>query len=137
MSRVTLIDTGPLVAFLSAADHHHAWAANAFDGLTGRLISCEAVVSEASFVVARDGHRRAVVLELVERMGIELQPLGSELRALRQMMEKYASVPMSFADACLVRLAELHASSVVMTCDADFHTYRRSNRRIVKTSMPR
>lgn len=136
MSRVTLMDTGPLVAFLSAGDQHHQWAADSFDALTGRLISCEAVVSEASFVVGRDGHRRSVVLELVERMGIEVQPLGAELRTLRQMMEKYASVPMSFADACLLRLSELHPSSVVMTCDGDFRTYRRSNRRVVNTLMP-
>ena len=136
MTGVTLMDTGPLVAFLSARDQHHRWAADSFDALAGRLISCEAVVSEASFVVARDGHRRSVVLELVERMGIEVQPLGAELRTLRQLMDKYASVPMSFADACLVRLSELHASSVVMTCDADFRTYRRSNRRVVNTLMP-
>lgn len=137
MTPVTLIDAGPLVAFLSASDRHHQWASDGFDAVRGRLVSCEAVVSEASFLVARDGHRRPVILELIERMGIELQPLGPELRALRHLMDKYASVPMSFADACLVRLSELHSSSVVMTCDADFHTYRRSSRRIVNTLMPR
>lgn len=136
MTRVTLLDTGPLVAFLSAGDQHHAWAADAFDALTGRLISCEAVISEASFVLARDRYRRSVVLELAERMGVEVQPLGHELRTLRQMMDKYATVPMSFADACLVRLADLHPSAVVMTCDADFRTYRRSNRRVINTVMP-
>jgi len=136
VNRVTLMDTGPLVAFLSAADQHHAWAGEAFNALIGRVITCEAVIGEASFVVARDGHRRSVVLELVERMGIEVQSLGSELRPLRQLMEKYASVPMSFADACLVRLSELHSSSVVMTCDADFRTYRRSNRRVITSLMP-
>lgn len=117
MIRTTLIDGGPLVAFLSAADQHHEWAADAFDVLKGRLISCESVISEASFVLARDRHRRSVVLELAERMEIELQPLGSELPTLRQMMDKYASVQMSFADACLVRLADLHPGAVVMTCD--------------------
>lgn len=137
MTRVTLMDAGPLVAFLSAGDRHHRWASDSFEALVGRLVTCEAVVSEASFLVGRDGHRRSVVLELVERMGIEVQPLGTELRTLRQMMDKYASVPMSFADACLVRLSELHASGVVMTCDADFRTYRRSNRRVVNTLMPR
>lgn len=136
MIRATLIDTGPLVAFLSAGDQHHEWAADALDALTGRLISCESVISEASFVVARDRHRRSVVLELAERMGIELQPLGSEVPTLRQMMDKYASVPMSFADACLVRLADLHPSAVVMTCDRDFRTYRRSNRKVINTLMP-
>lgn len=136
MSRITLMDTGPLVAFLSAEDQHHAWAAEAFDALTGRLISCEAVLSEASFVLARDRHRRSVVLELVERLGVEVQPLGAELRTLRQMIDKYATVPMSFADACLVRLADLHPSAVVMSCDADFRTYRRSNRRVITTLMP-
>lgn len=136
MTRITLLDTGPLVAFLSADDSHHAWAASAIDGLTGKLISCEAVISEASFLLGRNRHRRSVVLELVERMGVEVQPLGSELRVLRQLMDKYASTPMSFADACLVRLADLHSSATVMTCDADFRAYRRSNRRIINTLMP-
>jgi predicted nucleic acid-binding protein len=136
VTRVTLLDTGPLVAFLSAGDQHHPWAADAIDALGGRLISCEAVLGEASFVLARDRHRRSVVLELAERMGVELPPLGPELRTLRQLMDKYATVPMSFADACLVRLADLHPSAVVMTCDADFRTYRRSNRRVINTLMP-
>ena len=52
------------------------------------------------------------------------------------MMDKYASVPMSFADACLVRLADLQPGGVVMTCDADFRTYRRSNRKVIGTLMP-
>lgn len=136
MTRVVLIDTGPLVAFLSAGDQHHRWAADVFEAVTGRLITCEAVISEASFVLSRDRHRRTVVLELVERMGLELQPLSAELRTLRQMMDKYASVPMSFADACLVRLADLQPGGVVMTCDADFRTYRRSNRKVIGTLMP-
>ncbi|MDX2012594.1 MAG: hypothetical protein SFW67_20520 [Myxococcaceae bacterium] len=136
MNRVTLMHTGPLVAFLSARDHHHQWAAASFEALTGRGITCEAVLSEASFLEGRDGHRRAVVLELVQRMGMVVRPLGSELGALRQLLEKYSSVPMSHADACLVRLAELHANAVVMICDANFRTYRRSNRRVVNTLMP-
>ena len=132
MNRVTLIDTGPLVAFLSERDRHHLWAAESFEALTGRVVTCEAVISEASFVVGRDGHRRSVVIELIERMGIVVQSLSGELRPLRHFMEK----PMSFADACVVRLSELHSNSVVMTCDADFKTYRKSNRRVVDTLMP-
>jgi uncharacterized protein len=134
--RITLIDTGPLVAFLSAGEQHHPWAGDAFDALTGRLISCESVLSEASFLLGRERHWRSVVLELAERMGIEIQPLGSELRTLRQMMDKYASVPMSFADASLVRLADLYPSAIAMTCDAYFRIFRRSNRRVINTLMP-
>lgn len=133
MTQVSLMDTGPLVAFLSAADRHHHWAADAFDSLRGRILTCEAVLSEASFLLAR---HRTVVLELAERMGVELQPMGPELKTLRQLMDKYASVPMSFADACLVRLADLHPAAIVMTCDTDFRAYRRSNRRVIGTLMP-
>ncbi len=136
MIRVVLIDTGPLVAFLSARDQHHQWAGDTFESLSGRLITCESVVSEASFLLSRDRRRRSAVLELVELMEIEVQPMGAELRTLRQMMDKYDSVPMSFADACLVRLADLHPTAVVMTCDADFRTYRRSNRKVIDILMP-
>jgi predicted nucleic acid-binding protein len=136
VNRVTLLDTGPLVAFLSARDHHHRWAVEILESLTGRVITCEAVLSEATFLIARAGQAHAVVLELIDRMGVVVHPMGEELRPLAHLMTKYASVPMSFADACLVRLAEVHSNSVVVTLDTDFHTYRRSNRRVVNTLMP-
>jgi uncharacterized protein len=134
--RVTIVDAGPLIAFLSHTDKNHIWAGETFDALSGQVMTCEAVISEASFIVARNGKKRSAIVELVDRLGIEVKSLGSELQMLRVLMEKYSSVPMSFADACLVRLSEMHADSVVFTCDSDFSTYRKNTRKIIQTLSP-
>jgi predicted nucleic acid-binding protein len=51
--------------------------------------------------------------------------LASEAQAVRKLMRKYSSVPMSLADACLVRMAELEKDLSIITLDNDFHVYRR------------
>jgi hypothetical protein len=48
----------------------------------------------------------------------------------------YASVPMSLADACLVRMSETLADPVLLTTDADIRVYRRHGRQVVPTVMP-
>lgn len=51
-------------------------------------------------------------------------------------MEKYADVPMSLAEACLVRMTETLADPVVLTTDADFRIYRRHSRQTVPCVLP-
>ena len=51
-------------------------------------------------------------------------------------MQKYADVPMSLADACLVRMTEMIAEPVVLTTDSDFGRYRRHDRQVVPCRMP-
>lgn len=59
-----------------------------------------------------------------------------EKPAIRKMLEKYADVPMSFADACLVRMSELYPDSVVFTLDSDFKIYRRNGRQPIPLIFP-
>jgi predicted nucleic acid-binding protein len=61
---------------------------------------------------------------------------GDEAQALRVPMERYEDVPMSFADACLVRLSELHPRAEVWTTDSDFTIYRRQRRSAIPLLMP-
>ena len=51
-------------------------------------------------------------------------------------MRKFASVPMSLADACLVRMSELDAQTTIVTMDGDFRVYRRNRRQVIPTIMP-
>jgi len=51
-------------------------------------------------------------------------------------MQKYSDVPMSLADACLVRMTETFADPVVLTTDADFRVYRRHSRHVVPCVTP-
>jgi predicted nucleic acid-binding protein len=63
----TLIDTGPIVALLVAKDAHNVWARRVWGELEPPLLTCEAVLSEAQFLVARFGGNPRAVLEFVER----------------------------------------------------------------------
>ena len=59
-----------------------------------------------------------------------------ELSVLDELMRRYANVPMSLADACLVRMSELVANCVVLTLDSDFRIYRKNRRQKVPLLIP-
>ena len=50
-----IVDTGPIVALLDADEAHHEWARTQFAALAAPLLTCEAVLSEASFLLQRAG----------------------------------------------------------------------------------
>lgn len=132
-----IVDTGPLVALLDRSDHHHRWAAEVFSGLRGPLVSCEAVVAEALFLCARNRVGAKALHRLLESRTLEVAPvLATSPAAVVRLLRRYASVPMSLADACVVHLHETLDRSVVLTCDSDFRVYRRSRGRAVDALVP-
>jgi predicted nucleic acid-binding protein len=132
MTRTVIVDAGPIIAFLNARDTFHDWAVQRFGELQPPLLSCEAALSEACFVLRNLRGGPEAVVELVQRGAVVL-PLRLEHEAsiVRRLLTKYRNVPMSLADACLVRLSELHADSALMTLDRDFSTYRRHGRQVI------
>lgn len=71
-------------------------------------------------------------MELLRRHVVEVAfHLEDHVDAVARLLRKYASVPMSLADGCLVRMAELFAESSVLTLDHDFRLYRKSGRHVV------
>lgn len=131
------IDTGPLVAFLNARDSFHRWAMETLDTIEPPLHTCESVVSEACFLVRHFKGGPDAVLSLISR-GIRVLDfhLDSEHVAVKKLMTKYANVPMSLADACLVRMTEIDHDLTVITLDDDFRAYRRHGRQAVPVIMP-
>lgn len=121
MKRQVIFDTGPLVAFLSEKDIHHHWVTQQMAKIQTPLLTCEAVISEACFLLNRNSHEKAdAVLELID---INLMTLpfclgDNERKDIRRLMVKYANVPMSFADACLVKMSEQYPKSAVLTLDS-------------------
>src|SRR5512135_758640 len=101
-----IADAGPSVAYLKADDRHHDWALAVFQRLADPLRTCDAALSEAFFLLRRTHNGTEKLLGLLER-GIVLPhfALASELPAVAQLLRRYQSVPMSLADACLVRMA--------------------------------
>lgn len=137
MSSTVLLDTGPLVAFLNRREQHHEWARREFGSAPPPLLTCEAVLTEACWLVRGISGGVEAVMELVER-GIVKAPfrLDTDAGRVQRLMERYRSLPMSLADACLVRMAEAHAGAKVMTLDKQFRIYRLSNRCVVPVIMP-
>lgn len=132
-----MIDAGPVVALLNRRDRHHAWAREVLDTVEPPIFTCEAVVSEACFLLGRlnDGPETVLKLLAEDVLRIDFRML-SEIDALRNLMRKFADVPMSLTDACLVRMTEIDAQSVVVTLDSDFRVYRRNRRQVIPTIMP-
>jgi uncharacterized protein len=62
--------------------------------------------------------------------------LSDDQEAVLVLMEKYSNVPMSLADACLVRMTEILPDPIVLTTDSDFDIYRRHSRQIVPYVRP-
>lgn len=113
----------------------HRWATEALR-VRSRVITCEAVVSEAFFLLRASGNASSALRGLLVDQALEIVPLNAEMRSIMALMERYVSVPMSFADACLVRLSELIANAVVVTIDSDFRVYKKNGRRVIPVLSP-
>lgn len=136
-NRVCLLDTGPLVSFLASGLEHHAWVVEQWKHLRPPLITCEPVLTEAAFLLKREGHDPDPLFSLLERRVIRIGLAVEEQQAdLRVLMRRYRNRPMSLADACLVRLSELHAAAEVLTLDSDFRIYRRHGNKAIPVRMP-
>lgn len=132
-----LVDTGPLVAVLNANDEHHIWAKEIFGFLSPPLLTCEAVLSEAQFLLSGRGGDPSTVLDWAQRGIIQLSfNAANEIPRLRSLQSSYRTLPMDFADACLVRMSELHSRCRVLTTDSHFRIYRRNGRQIIPVLAP-
>jgi uncharacterized protein len=133
-----IVDTGPLVALLNSRDAYHKWARELLDEVEPPLTTCEAVLSEACFLVKNLKGGPEAVLDLASRGVIDIRfRLDSEVTEVRKLMARYASVPMSLADACLVRMSELDKRATVLTLDGDFRIYRKNGRQVVPIISPK
>ena len=132
-----ILDTGPLVGSLDRDDQWHAWAANQFAGINQPALTCDAVISEACFLLRGTPDSRGKVFALIERGILRVVPvLPDESSAVRTLLARYGQ-RMDYADACLVRLAELHHEHVIVTTDAeDFRIYRRFGRQSLLLRVP-
>lgn len=132
-----LIDTGPLVALLVRDDSQHLWAVEASRQAPATVLTCEAVISEALFLLKRGGHKTDALFALVETGFLRSEfDFHTEYRHVRDLMRRYRDRPMAFADACLVRMAELRPDTSVWTLDSDFRFYRKNRRQTLSLVVP-
>ena len=135
MAASVLVDASFVVAVLYRRDTHHQWAAAQSGNFPRPWLTCESALSESFHLL---GPRGAPVLQdLLRRGSVRLAfDLGDQLESVLQLMQKYADVPMSLADACLVRMTEVFSDSILLTADADFRVYRRHSRQAIPCLLP-
>jgi uncharacterized protein len=137
MSHSAIADTGFLVALLSRNDQHHTWAAQQAATLTLPLLTCEAVLTETCFLLNRNQNSHRIVFSLIHREILQIPfNLAQESPEIDQLMTRYASVPMSLADACLVRMTEQIPNAIVLTLDSDFFIYRKDGNQMIPVLIP-
>jgi len=137
MKPLVLADTGPLVALLNSRDQFHRWAKARFDEFTDPLATCEPVLTEVMFLLSSCPGANAALMKLWRRGTIFIDfQAEQEKPVLAALMKKYRDLPISFADACLVRMSELRPESIVWTLDSHFDVYRRNGRHAIPRILP-
>ena len=137
MSRAGIADTGPLVAFFDRAERHHAWAAERVRELAAPLLVCEPVLAEAMYLLAGLPKAQDALFGLLENGALRVAfHVEEHVPALRALHRKYRDRPMSLADACIVRMAELFERHQVLTLDSDFSVYRKHGREPLVLILP-
>jgi uncharacterized protein len=137
ISTTILIDTGPLVALTNARDQYHQWARQQSTKLTVPFLTCEAVWSETWFLLRGLPQAQEKLLLLLSTGLVQINFNSSvEANHLIRLLQRYANVPMSVADACLVRMSELINDCAVFTTDSDFNIYRRHRNQTIPVIIP-
>ena len=123
--RSAIVDTGPLVAFLDRSEQYHRWVVEKIEELDFPVLVCEPVLGEA----IRFPRGQDALFRLLENGALRIAfRKGQHVPALLKLHHKYRDRPMSLADACIVRMAEIHERHAVLTLDSDFTVYRKSGR---------
>jgi predicted nucleic acid-binding protein len=121
-----LLDTGPLVALLSERDSAHAACVEVFEDFAGHLITTEPVLTEAMHLVRRQPGAHGTCIDFfLEGGAILVEMTAARLASCKALVTRYHDVPMDFADATLVSLADELGLSTVFTLDRrGFLAYR-------------
>ncbi len=137
MKRRVILDTGPLVAFINGRDKYHKWATLQWAQIEPPLLTCEAVLSEACFLLGGLDGGQIAVFELLKRRILHTPfRMIEHINQIAWLLQKYSNVPMSLADACLVRMTEVYPESLVFTIDTDFSIYRKNKRQVIPILSP-
>jgi uncharacterized protein len=129
-----ICDTGFIVAFANSRDFYHEWALRLTRQITEPLLTCEAVLAEASFHL----QNTQFVLDLLRTELIRLAfDLSEQWTRVAELAQRYSDLQPDLADLCLIRMSELHPKHSVITTDlTDFRVYRRGRREAIPLIHP-
>jgi len=124
-----IVDTGPLVAFFDRGERHHSWVAERIDELEAPLLVCEPVLAEAMYLLTPHPKAQDALFKLLQNGALSVAfRIAEHTGALHRLLQKYRDTPMSLADACIVRMSEIHELHAVFTLNSDFSIYRKHRR---------
>jgi len=127
--RAAIVDSGPLVAFLDRAGQYHRWVVERVEELEPPLLVCEPVLAEAMHLLARFSKGQDTLFGLLQNGALRIAfRIEEHIATLHKLHRKYRDRPMSLADACIVRMAEIYEGHAVLTLDSDFTVYRKHGR---------
>ena len=94
-------------------------------------------MAETFFLLCRQSDGSRLFFDLLSSGMLSTDfSLTSERQHLSKLIDKYRDLPMSLADACLVRMAETRPGAVVLTLDNDFRIYRKNGRQTIPVILP-
>jgi len=126
-----IMDTGPWVALIDRSELRHSECVRWLKTYSGNLYSTEAVLTEVLYLLNFSNQAQVAAIDFVLNSVVKLIPSSVEsLETARRYMMKYADLPMDYADATIVCMAEDTDILQVVTFDTkDFSVYRLPNRR--------
>jgi predicted nucleic acid-binding protein len=123
---IAIIDTGPWVALIDRSESRHAECVKWLREFSGRLYSTEAVLTEVLYLLNFSITAQCAALDFVLKSVVDIVPANTKsLKKAKNLMKKYADLPMDFADATIVCLATETGMQNVVTFDRkDFTIYK-------------
>ena len=121
-----ILDTGPFVALLDKSENNHQKCVDFFKSFRGKILTTEPVLTETIYLLGPSEKAQKAAIEFILKGGAIIVPQSKDsLSRASALMEKYRDVPMDFADATLVTLAEQTGISEIFTLDIrGFSAYR-------------
>lgn len=136
MKHQPIADTGLIVGLLNPHDQFHSWAKEVAAEVTGGFLTCEAVISEAVFMVRKSSKAKAAIIAMIESDWLRVVPVLPEMRVgVIRILERYHPQA-DYADACIVALHEEWGGRVFSTDQRDFLVYRTRAERMVEVVLP-
>lgn len=115
-----IVDTGPLVAAADRTDRHHTACAELLETATGPLVTTAMVVAETVYLLTRElgGHAESAFYDAIIGGTLTVEPLtGQDWLRIRELVERYADLPLGGTDASLIAIAERLGATRIATLD--------------------
>jgi len=120
-----LIDAGPLIALFDASEKHHKGIRNFLKDNPYRFVSTLPVFTEVSYMLDFNINAQRDFFEWIMYKGVIISDINqNDIPRIVDLMDKYADLPMDFADATLVITAEKTGIREIISLDGDFDIYR-------------